>query len=137
MLIYVVPTWKTVVSSSLEVKSHQVHSKAGILGLEQMVGDLLGEEVVKLLPGLSGQTHEDLVQGAWLVDQGGVEEHVGQGDSVDLLAVVVDLLNKVEDALDQSVTKPNIKKQQKLIVMLLRYHSKKRIRSNKGLEGFE
>ena len=94
------------ISSSLEVKSHQVHSKAGILCLEKMVGDLLGEEVVKLLPGLGGQTHEDLVQGAWLVDQGGVEEHVGQSDCVNFLAVVVDLLNKVKDALDQGVTKP-------------------------------
>ena len=75
-----------------------------------MVGHLLTEQVVELLPGLSCQTHQNLVQHSGLVDEGWVEEHVGEADHVSLLAVVVDLLNKVKHALDQGVAEPEKKR---------------------------
>ena len=45
---------QTVVSASLDIKGHEVHAEALVLGLEQMVSDLLREDVVKSLPGLGG-----------------------------------------------------------------------------------
>ena len=75
-----------------------------------MVGHLLTEQVVELLPGLSCQTHQNLVQHSGLVDEGWVEEHVGEADHVSLLTVVVDLLNKVKHALDQGVAEPKKKR---------------------------
>ena len=110
------------IPSSLEVERHQVHSEAGVLLLEQMVGHLLSEQVVKLLPGLGGQTDEDLVQVSWLVDQGRVEEHVGEGEHVGLLAVVMDLFDKVEHALDQGVAEP-LENNQFVCFKLCHYHT--------------
>ena len=80
-----------------------------------MVGHLLTEQVVELLPGLSCQTHQNLVQHSGLVDEGWVEEHVGEADHVSLLAVVVDLLNKVKHALDQGVAEPEKKRDYPII----------------------
>ena len=52
---------QTVVSAPLDVEGHQVHAEALVLCLEQVVRDLLCEDVVKSLPGLSGQTHQESV----------------------------------------------------------------------------
>lgn len=78
----------------MDVEGHQVHAEAVVLGLEQVVGQLLGEDVVELLPGLGGQAHQELVQGARHVHQLWVEEGRGEGDGMGLLAVVVHLLHQ-------------------------------------------
>ena len=83
---------QSMISSSLYVQSHQVHPEAMVLGLEEMVGHLLRENVVELLPGLSGQTDQELVQLSRGVDQLGVEEGLGQWNHPGLLTLVVNLL---------------------------------------------
>ena len=45
---------QTVVSAPLDVESHQVHAEALVLGLEQVVGHLLREDVVESLTRLGG-----------------------------------------------------------------------------------
>ena len=45
---------EAVISAPLDVEGHEVHAEALVLGLEQVVGDLLREDVVKSLPGLGG-----------------------------------------------------------------------------------
>ena len=57
-----------VVPPPLDVERHQVHAEALVLGLEQMVGDLLREDVVEPLPGLGGEPHQEHVQVARGVD---------------------------------------------------------------------
>jgi len=53
-----------VVATTLDVEGHQVHAEAGVLGLEEVVGQFLRHDVVKLLPGLRGQAHQELIQSA-------------------------------------------------------------------------
>ena len=43
---------QTVVSAPLDVEGDEVHPEALVLGLEQVVGDLLREDVVESLSGL-------------------------------------------------------------------------------------
>ena len=45
------------VSTPLHVEGDKVESKGLVLRLEEVVGDLLREDIVKLLAGLGGQTH--------------------------------------------------------------------------------
>ena len=85
-----------IILTSLEIEGDKVESKAAILGLEQVVGHLLREDVVELLPGLGGQTHQELVQLARGVDQAGVEESVGERNHPSFLALVVNLLDNAE-----------------------------------------
>ena len=60
---------QTVISAPLDVEGNKVESKAAVLGLEQVVGHLLGEDVVELLSWLCGQTNQELVQFSRSVDQ--------------------------------------------------------------------
>ena len=46
-----------------------------------MVCELLADNIVELLPGLGGQTNQELVELARDVHQLGVEEGGGQGDA--------------------------------------------------------
>ena len=87
---------QSMISPSLYVESHQVHPEALVLALEEMVGHLLREDVVELLPGLGGQTHQELIQLSRGVDQLGVEEGVGQWNHPGLLTLVVNLLYETE-----------------------------------------
>ena len=48
---------QSVVTTSLDIQCNQVHPKAVVLGLEEMVRQLLTEDVVKLLSGLGGKAH--------------------------------------------------------------------------------
>ncbi len=50
------------IASSLKVEGDEVHAEAGVLALEEMVGQLLGHDVVELLTGLRGEADEELVQ---------------------------------------------------------------------------
>ena len=68
------------VSASLDVERHQVHPE-GLVTSEQKVGELGGEGVVEVLPGLGGETHQEPVQLARAVDHHGVVEDVGERDS--------------------------------------------------------
>ena len=52
------------VAAALKVKRHEVHAEAGVLALEEMVGQLLCHDVVKLLAGLRGQANQEFVQRA-------------------------------------------------------------------------
>ena len=74
-------SWQTMVSASLDIQGNQVKTKAGILGLEEMVGQLLREDVVKLLSGLSGQTNQEPVQVSRGIDQLRVKESIPQWNS--------------------------------------------------------
>ena len=89
-------TRQTVISATLKIEGNKIEAEAAILGLEQVVGHLLGEDVVKLLPGLGGQTHQELVQLARSVDQAGVEEGVGERNHPSFLALIVNLLDNAE-----------------------------------------
>ena len=60
-----------------EHSNGNLHPK-GLVTLEQQVGQLGGEGVVKVLSGLSGETHQEPVQLARGVDHQGVVEGVGQ-----------------------------------------------------------
>ena len=42
------------ISASLDVEGHEVHAEALVLGLEQVVGHLLREDVVESLSWLGG-----------------------------------------------------------------------------------
>ena len=88
---------QSVVPTSLDVQGDQVHSEAVVLGLEEMVGQLLAEDVVELLPGLGGQTDQEAVKSSRAVHQLRVEEGGREGDAVRLLAVVVDLFHQAVD----------------------------------------
>ncbi len=60
--IVMTQTWNAVITSSLKVEGDEVHAEAGVLALEEMVGQLLGHDVVELLTGLRGQANQKLVQ---------------------------------------------------------------------------
>ena len=85
---------QTVVSASLDIQGHEVHAEAFVLGLEQVVGHLLGDDVVVLLPGLGGETHQELVQLAGAVDEHGVKETVSQRNSTGSFSIILNLLDK-------------------------------------------
>ena len=74
------------------------------LTLEEVVGELLADHVVKLLPGLGGQTHQELVQLPRDVHQLGVEEGGGQRDAGRGLPLQQVLLHQTRDKV-QSVMK--------------------------------
>ena len=69
-----VVAWKAVVSPALDVQGSQVHPKALVAALEEMVGQLVGHDVVKVLAGLAGQAHQESVKASGSVDKLGVEE---------------------------------------------------------------
>ena len=69
-----VVAWKAVVSPALDVQGSQVHPKALVAPLEEMVGQLVGHDVVKVLAGLAGQAHQESVEASRSVDKLGVEE---------------------------------------------------------------
>ena len=85
---------QSVVPTSLDVQGDQVHPEAVVLGLEQVVGQLLAEDVVELLPGLGGQPDQEAVKSSRAVHQLRVEEGGREWDAVRLLAVVVDLFHQ-------------------------------------------
>ena len=58
-----------------------------------MVGELLADHVIHLLPGLGGEPHQELVQLARDVHQLGVEEGRGERDGRDSLPLQHLLLN--------------------------------------------
>ena len=74
--------WQSVVPTSLDVQGDQVHPEAVVLGLEEVVGQLLTEDVVKLLSRLSGKTHEEAVKGSRDVHQLRVEESGREWDAL-------------------------------------------------------
>ena len=88
---------QSVVPTSLDVQGDQVHPEAVVLGLEEMVGQLLTKDVVELLPGLGGQPDQEAVKGSRAVHQLRVEEGGREWDAVGLLAVVVDLFHQAVD----------------------------------------
>ena len=90
-------SWQPVVPPSLDVQGNQVHPKAVVLRLEEVVGQLLAEDVVELLPGLGGKTNQEAVKGSRAVHQLRVEEGGREGDAVRLFAVVVDLFHQAVD----------------------------------------
>ena len=59
-----------------------------------MVGELLADHVIHLLPGLGGQTHQELVQLARTVDEHRVEECVSQRNSTGSFSIILNLLDK-------------------------------------------
>ena len=67
-----------------------------ILTLEQMVGKLLADHVVHLLPGLGGEPHQKPVQLARHIHQLRVEEGWGERDWGDCLPLQNLLLNQAE-----------------------------------------
>ena len=69
-----VVAWKAVVSPALDVQGSQVHPKALVPALEEMVGQLVGHDVVKVLAGLAGQAHQESVEASRSVDKLGVEK---------------------------------------------------------------
>ena len=88
---------QSVVPTSLDVQGDQVHPEAVVLGLEEMVGQLLAEDVVELLPGLGGQPDQEAVKSSRAVHELRVEEGGREWDAVRLLAVVVDLFHQAVD----------------------------------------
>ena len=88
---------QSVVPTSLDVQGDQVHPEAVVLGLEEMVGQLLAKDVVELLPGLGGQPDQEAVKSSRAVHQLWVEEGGREWDAVRLLAVVVDLFHQAVD----------------------------------------
>ena len=90
------------IPAPLDVEGHKVEPEAAILGLEQMVGHLLREDVVEFLPGLGSEPHQELVQLAGRVDQAGVKESVGERNHPSCLALVVNLLDNAENVRDVS-----------------------------------
>ena len=87
---------QTMISSSLDVQGDQVHAEALVLGLEEMVGQLLREDVVKLLSGLSSQTHQEPVQVSRGIDQLRVKESIPQWNSWNLSPLKLNLVKKTE-----------------------------------------
>ena len=65
---------KSMVATSLDIQGNQVHPKAVVLGLEEVVGQLLTEDVVKLLSWLGRKADEETVEGSRNVHQLRVEE---------------------------------------------------------------
>ena len=64
--------------------------------LKQVVGELLTDNIVKLLPGLGGQAHQELVQLPRHVHQLGVEEGGGERDAGRLPPLQLSLLHQTE-----------------------------------------
>ena len=91
-----VVTRHAVVSPALQVQTDEVHPEALVLGLEQVVGHLLRDDVVVLLAGLRGQTHQELVQLAGTVHNLRIKEGVGQWDPGLGFAVVLYLFHQTE-----------------------------------------
>ena len=75
-----VVAWKAVVTPALDVQGSQVHPKALVPALEEMVGQLVGHDVVKVLAGLTGEPHEESIEASRSVDKLGVEKLVGEWD---------------------------------------------------------
>ena len=83
-------SWKSVIATALNVESHQVHTERFAGLLEQVVGQVFRNVVIKVLNGLSGQTDEEFVQIARSVDHLRLEEMVAEDDVVFFLALNVD-----------------------------------------------
>ena len=67
------------------------------LTLEQMVRQLLAHHIVELLPGLGGQTHQELVQLPGNVHQLGVEEGGGERNAGRLPSLQVTVLHQTRE----------------------------------------
>ena len=67
------------------------------LTLEEVVGELLTDNIVKLLPGLGSQAHQELVQLPRHVHQLGVEEGGGERDAGRLPPLQLSLLHQTEE----------------------------------------
>ena len=70
-----------------------------------MIGELLADNIVKLLPGLGGQPHQELVQLARDVHQLRVEEGGGQRDAGGCLSLQYVLLHQTKDKVHSEITK--------------------------------
>ena len=68
------------VSPSLDVQGRQVHSKALVSPLEQMIGQLVRHDVVKVLARLAGKSNKESVKASRSVNKLGVEELIGKWD---------------------------------------------------------
>ena len=68
------------VSPSLDVQGRQVHSKALVSPLEQMIGQLVRHDVVKVLARLACESNEESVKASRSVNKLGVEELIGKWD---------------------------------------------------------
>ena len=75
-----VVTWKSVVPSTLDVQCCQVHSKAFVSSLEQVIGQLVGHDVVKMLARLTSKPHQESVEATRSVNQLWVEKLLGKWD---------------------------------------------------------
>lgn len=80
---------QSVIATALNVERDQIHAEGLVRLLEQMVGELLRNVVVKVLHGLRGQSDEELVQVARSVDDLRAEEVVTQQHLVFHLALRV------------------------------------------------
>ena len=58
---------EAVVSATLDIQGRKVHTKAVVLGLEEVVGQLVGHDIVKPLPWLGGQTHQEAIKASGYV----------------------------------------------------------------------
>ena len=81
---------RTPVLTSLQVERHQVEARErDILVLEQMVGDLLGDELVQSLHGGGGQATDHLVNHTRLVQRVRVEERVLQLRTTEKAVIII------------------------------------------------
>ena len=76
-----VVAWKSMVPATLDVQGCQVHSKALVSSLEQMVGQLVRHDVVEVLAWLTGKPNKESVKASRSVDKLRIEELVGERDS--------------------------------------------------------
>ena len=75
-----VVSWKSMVPPPLDVQGCQVHSKALVPSLEEVVGQLVRHDVVKVLAGLTCKPDEESIEASRSVDKLGVEKLVGEWD---------------------------------------------------------
>ena len=92
-----VVTRQSMISSSLYVQSHQVHPEAMVLGLEEMVGHLLRENVVVSLSWLSGQTDQEPVKMPGNIDKLRVEETFSKRHHCQQSSLCLSLINKTDE----------------------------------------
>ena len=82
------------VSSPLNVERHKIESKALVLWLKKMVGDLLGQDIVELLAWLGGKSDEELVKVARGVEQLRVQELLVQGQNLNCFSCEGDIFHQ-------------------------------------------
>ena len=87
-------TLQPVVSSSLDIERHKIQSKVLVLWLEEVVGDLVRQDIIKLLTWLGGKPDEELVQVAGGVEQLRVQELLVQGQNLHSLSCEGDIFHQ-------------------------------------------